>query len=144
MALLDEHFEDGILICRLFLGLSKDQFVSLLQGIREGKGLGVTSYRADRNGFIGDLLSAGLLEAMAEEANRRPHRSDTLVEWLRSGRGSAISGQKRGRNVEDFAEAIVKRVFGAQFEMRCTFAGPREKAECDFAIPSKTAPRIVI
>jgi DpnII restriction endonuclease len=28
--------------------------------------------------------------------------------------------------------------------MRCTFVGPRDKAKCDFAIPSKSAPRIVI
>ena len=81
---------------------------------------------------------------MAEEANRKPHWSDTLVERLRSGRGSAISGQKRGRGVEDFAEAIVKKVFGSKFDMRCTFTGPKEKAKCDFAIPSKSAPRIVI
>jgi len=143
-ALLDENFDDGILILRLFIGLSKDQFESNLRGIRLEKSIGIKSYRADRNGFIEDLLSTGLLEAMAEEANRKPHWSDVLVERLRSGRGSAISGQKRGRGVEDFAEAIVKKVFGSNFDMRCTFSGPKEKAKCDFAIPAKSDPRIVI
>jgi hypothetical protein len=143
-ALLDESFDDAILIFRLFLGLSKDQFVSILRGIRDEKGIGVKSYRAGPESFIDDLLSTGLLEAMAEEANRKPHWSNTLVERLRSGRGSAISGQRRGRGVEDFAEAIVRKVFGAKFDMRCTFTGPRDKAKCDFAIPSKSAPRIVI
>jgi hypothetical protein len=143
-ALLDEDFEDAILIFRLFMGLSKDQFVSVLRGIREEKGIGVKSYRANRDGFIEDLLSTGLLEAMAEEANRKAHWSHVLVERLRSGRGSAISGQKRGRGVEDFAEAIVRNVFGSDFDMRCTFTGPKEKAKCDFAIPSKSSPRIVI
>jgi hypothetical protein len=143
-ALLDESFDDAILIFRLFLGLSKDQFVSILRGIRDEKGIGVKSYRAGPESFIDDLLSTGLLEAMAEEANRKPHWSNTLVERLRSGRGSAISGQRRGRGVEDFAEAIVRKVFGAKFDMRCTFTGPRDKAKCDFAIPSKSAPHIVI
>lgn len=142
--LLDEDFADGILVCRLFLGYSKDQFVSALRRIRGEKGIGVTSYRTDPDGFLEDLLGLGLLDALTGEANRTPHWSDTLVERLRSGRGSAISGQKRGRHVEDFAETIVRKVFGDQFDMRTTFAGPRENAKCDFAIPSKAVPRIVI
>ncbi len=143
-ALLDENFEDAILIFRLFMGLSKDQFVATLRTIRDDKGIGVKSYRANNDAFIEDLLSTSLLEAMAEEANRKAHWSDVLVERLRSGRGSAISGQKRGRGVEDFAEAIVRKVFGSHFSMRCTFTGPKEKAKCDFAIPTNSTPRIVI
>lgn len=143
-ALLDKDFDDAILICRLFMGLSKDQFVSVLHGMRGDKGIGVKSYRANREEFIEDLLSTGVLEAMAEEANRKLHWSDTLLERLRSGRGSAISGQKRGRGVEDFAEAIVEKVFGKEFNVRCTFTGPRGNAKCDLAIPSKSTPRILI
>src|ERR1700722_14675888 len=61
-ALLDGNFDDGILICRLFLGVSKDQFVSMLRGVRgDAAGIGVKSYRADRAGFIKDVLSTGLL-----------------------------------------------------------------------------------
>lgn len=152
--LLDDDFEDGILICRLFLGLSKDQFVSVLREVRDTSksagapahaGIGVKSYRADRAAFLADLLSTGLLEAMAEEANRKAHWSDVLVERLRSGRGSAISGQRRGRDAEDFAEAIVRKVFGDQFQVRCTFQGPRgHEAKCDFAIPSRAEARILI
>jgi hypothetical protein len=41
------------------------------------------------------LTSLGLFEAIAAETRRQPHWSDTLVERLRSGRGSAISGQRR-------------------------------------------------
>lgn len=137
-ALLDENFADGILIFRLFMGLSKDQFISVLRGIREEKGIGVKSYHADPERFIEDLLSTGLLEAMAEEANRKPHWSDVLLERLRSGRGSAIAGQKRGRGVEDFAEAIVKKVFEKRFQVRCTFSGPRgQVAKCDLPFPRK-------
>lgn len=144
-ALLDANFDEGILICRLFLGLSKDQFTARLRSARGSAGIGIKSYGVDRTGFVSDLLRIGLLEAMAVEVNRKPHWSDVLVERLRSGRGSAISGQRRGRDVEDFAEAIIKIVFGEEYEARCTFQGPRgTAAKCDFAIPSKTAARILV
>ena len=144
-ALLDENFDDGLLIFRLFLGISKDQFVSILRGVRGNEGIGVKSYRAKPDSFIEDLLSTGLLESMATEANRKPRWSNVLIERLRSGRGSAIAGQRRGRGVEDFVEIIVSKVFGTSFDTRCTFNGPRGvKAKCDFAIPSKSAPRILI
>jgi hypothetical protein len=144
-ALLDANFDEGILICRLFMGLSKDQFTAMLHAARVNAGTGVKAYRADRAGFLSDLLRFGLLNNMAVEANRKAHWSDVLVERLRSGRGSAIAGQRRGRGVEDFAEEIIKTVFGDNYEVRCTFRGPRgTTAKCDFAIPSKTAARILI
>jgi hypothetical protein len=143
--LLDKHFDDGLLICRLFLGFSKDRFVPALRRALEAQSVGVTVYRKNKASFIDALLTLGLLEAMAEQTNRVPLWSDVLVERLRSGRGSAISGQKRGRAVEDFAEAIVRKVFGNRFSPRCNFIGPRNKtAKCDFAIPSKSDPRILI
>jgi hypothetical protein len=144
-ALLDADFDDGILICRLFLGLSKDQFVSLLRGVLGDAGIGVTSYRSNPTVFTEAVLGTGLLEVMSKEVNRKPHWSDLLVERLRSGRGSAIAGQRRGRSAEDFVEAIVRRVFGNGFHMRCAFTGPRDQtAKCDFAIPSRNSPRILI
>jgi len=144
-ALLDERFDDGILICRLFLGLSKDQFISDFKQIRFEKGTGITGYRTDRAGFIKDLISMGILDAIARESNRTLHWSDVLVERLRSGRGSAIAGQKRGRGVEDFAESVVEKVFRKDYQSRCTFSGRSgRKAKCDFAIPSGNNPRILI
>jgi len=143
--LLDADFNDGILICRLFLGVSKDQFTSILKDARGNDDAGVKAYRADRDAFLRDLLSTGLLEKMSHEVNRRSHWSDVLVERLRSGRGSAISGQRRGRDVENFAEAIVRKVFDNEFQARCTFTGQHgQTAKCDFAIPSKSEPRILI
>ena len=73
--LLDDHFEDGMLICRLFLGMSKDHFVSVLKGIPGHVGIGSKSYHAHPDAFIQSLLSIGLLEAMAEEANRNTSRN---------------------------------------------------------------------
>lgn len=143
--MLDVHFDDGLLIARLFLALSKDEFTAALKGAVGSGAAGITRYRANKTEFIDALVRLGLLEAVALHTSRRPKWSDVLVERLRSGRGSAISGQKRGRGVEDFAEGVVKAVFGSEYDKRCTFAGARGKlAKCDFAIPSKTNPQIVI
>jgi hypothetical protein len=50
--LLDNNFDEGILICRLFLGLSKDQFVSLIKGVLGNAGIGVKSYRLNPEMFL--------------------------------------------------------------------------------------------
>jgi hypothetical protein len=143
-ALLDRNFEDGMLICRLFLGYSKDQFTSILKDALGGGSIGISRYKGNPQKFLETLDAIGLLETMRTQINRKPHWSDTLVERLRSGRGSAISGQRRGRDVEDFAEKIVQKVFGDKFDKRCTFTGPRKQAKCDFAITSRVSPCIVI
>ncbi len=143
-AILDKHFDDALLILRLFMGLSKDQFTASLKS-ELGAAIGVKAYKATPTKFLDALIRMGILEAMGEQTNRIPRWSDVLVERLRSGRGSAISGQRRGREVEDFAEAVVRRVFGEKFESRCTFRGRNDRtAKCDFAIPSRIDPRIVI
>jgi hypothetical protein len=116
-------FEDGLLIVRLFLGLSKDQFTAALADALGPGGIGIKRFRSDRAAFISALAGLGLLDAMIAETSRPLHWSDTLVERLRSGRGSAISGQRRGRGVEDFAEQVIRSVFGGQFHMRVTFTG---------------------
>lgn len=143
--LLNAGFGEGILICRLFLGLSKDAFEGVLRAALGTGGTGVKRFRENPNGFVAALAGLGLLEKMREEVNRKPSWNDVLIERLRSGRGSAISGQKRGRDVEDFVESIVRRVFGDRYDTRCSFIGARQTAaKCDFAIPSKEAPRIII
>ena len=142
---LDDDFDDGLLICRLFLGLSKDQFTSSLAEALDAQGSGKTRFRHDREGFLKGIGALGVLDAMSAEINREVHWSDTLVERLRSGRGSAISGQRRGRGLEDFAEEQVKNVFGTSYAARANFKGVRGLiAKCDIAIPSMDDPRIVI
>ncbi len=144
-ALLDDDFERGLLCSRLFLALSKDSMEAELTRILGKGGIGVKRYRSDRATFISALESLQLREAMATTVNYEPVWSDILVERLRSGRGSAIQGQRRGRGLEDFAEAMVKEVFGESYETRCTFTGADGKtAKCDVAVPDKSRPRIVI
>jgi hypothetical protein len=141
----DGPFEDGMLLIRLFLGLSKDQFLAAMRRALGGGGIGVNRFKADRDRFLAALTSIGLVKAIAAETGRRPHWSDTLAERLRSGRGSAISGQRRGRRVEDFVEAAVRNVFDSAFQMRVTFVGRLGRtAKCDFAIPSRDPSRILI
>lgn len=161
-AILEEGpFEDGLLILRLFLGLSKDQFgAALADALAEVapkdlfagahaparlEGAGQKRYLADRDSYLEALGRLGILEALAATVGRPAHWSDVLVERLRSGRGSAIAGQVRGRGVENFAEAIVACVFGADYDSRVTFVGRQGRtAKCDFAIPSRDTPRVVV
>ena len=132
--LLTGEFSIGILCSRLFLALSKDNMeLALKKALGEG-GIGVTRYKHDQEAFLDALCSLGLPERMAEVINFRPTWSDILVERLRSGRGSAISGQNRGRALEDLVEALLLEVFGEDgFQSRCTFTGARGKTgKCDF------------
>lgn len=145
-ALLVNDFEEGMLCVRLFLSLSADQMrVALAAELGPG-GSGRKRFDADRAGFLSALERLGLPEKMALTVNYKPVWSDILVERLRSGRGSAISGQKRGRGLEDFVESIIKEVFGeGGYQSRGTFTGEQGKtAKFDFAIPDKARPRIIL
>lgn len=144
--LTGQDFEDGLLVIRTFLGLSKDQFSGALADALGEGGAGLQRYKKDPANFLTALTDLGLLDAMVTEVKRPLHWTDTLVERLRSGRGSAISGQRRGRVAEDFAEDIIKRVFGeGGYETRATFTGRNGvTAKFDFAIPNRSDPRIVV
>jgi hypothetical protein len=144
--LLEGNFEEGILCCRLFLAFSKDTMDGELRDALGRGGIGVRRYQTEPEAFLDALEALGLPLAMATTINYEPVWSDILVERLRAGRGSAISGQRRGRGLEDFAEAIVKEVFGdGIYETRCTFIGADKKpAKCDLAIPGRDRPRIII
>src|SRR6266513_3103442 len=50
--ILDKHFDDGLLIIRLFLGLSKDLFTAAIQEAVGGSGAGVQRYRADTPAYL--------------------------------------------------------------------------------------------
>jgi len=144
--LTSADFDDGLLIVRLFLGLSKDQFTGVLNSALGVGGIGLKRYKANPHSYREALIGQGLLDAMMLEVNKPLHWSDTVIERLRSGRGSAISGQKRGRSAEDFAEDVIREVFGeGNYQVRATFAGRSDQAaKCDFAIPNAVNPRIVI
>lgn len=128
----------------LFLGFSKDKFEVELQDRLGSGGTGIKRYQQDRERFLDVLEELGLPEAMSATVNFKPVWSDILKERLRSGRGSAIQGQQRGRSLEDFTEEIIKGVFGSAYESRCTFQGAAGPAKCDFAVPNKALPLILV
>lgn len=146
-ALLDKDFDCALTIVRLALDISKDRLESVLPAALGPGGAGVKRYRADRETFLDALEAMGAPAAMEQLANRPIMWTDILVERLKGGRGRAIRGQRGGRSLEDFVEAVVIRVFGAgNFDARCSFVGKdgATTAKADFAIPSKSDPRIVI
>lgn len=145
-ALFSDDFDDGLLCVRLFLALSADQMRSALLAELGPGGIGRKRFDLDRDAFLGALDRLGLGMKMAATVNHAPVWSDILVERLRSGRGSAISGQRRGRGLEDFVEGLVEEVFGADgYHVRGSFVGEQGKsAKFDFAIPDRVRPRILI
>lgn len=144
-AFMDDNFNDGLLICRLFLGLSKEQFIPLLTKQLGSGGTGILRYQKDKAAFIAALVNMGVSDKMGEYVNRKVHWTDVLVERLRAGRGSATSGMKHGRDMENFVETFVRNVFGSEFHLRCNFTGLDGKpAKCDFAVPGKDQPKIII
>lgn len=145
--LLEKEFDVGMTVVRLFLGLPKDEFTGKLRAQLHGAGTGVTAFKKKRTQFLDAMESLGVTAAIADAVHRPTTWADVLVERLRSGRGSAIKGQKRGRALEDFAEAIVARVFGEKgYHVRTSFVGESgvSEAKADFAIPTKENPRILI
>lgn len=138
-------FADAILIVRLFLGLSKDEFESRFSSEFGKRGsVGIKKYNQNPDRFIKTLRELGLCAQMKEIINREPHWSDVLVERLRSGRGSAIKGQARGRSFEDSVEDIVRSVFST-YKTRVSFVGLNgNMAKCDFAIPNGNKPNLII
>lgn len=145
--LLDKDFDSGLTIIRLALDISKDRLETILPTALGVGGSGVKRYRLDRERFLDALEGLGATAAMEELANRPLKWTDLLVERLKGGRGRAIRGQRGGRSLEDFVEAVLVRVFGAgNFDVRCSFVGKDgvTTAKADFAVPSKNDPRIVI
>lgn len=135
--LLDKNHHAALTLIRLFLDISKDQLVGSVSP------LGSKAYRNDPDAFLQSILSLGILEKMKEAVSTPV----ILIERLKTGRGSAIKAQARGRFLEDKTEEIVKEVFGiGRYNARCRFLGAdgAEGEKADFAIPSKQDPRVLI
>lgn len=144
--LLDEDFESASTIIRLFLELSKDEYNTLLRSLfSDSRTAGKSGFKANPLNYVETLAPLFLSRKIRETINKVYTWEDILTERLKGGRGSAIKGQKRGRELENFVEAIVSSVF-PEYEARCSFTGmdgiSTEKA--DFAIPCREKPEILI
>ncbi|HYC93691.1 MAG TPA: DpnII family type II restriction endonuclease [Thermoanaerobaculia bacterium] len=90
------------------------------------------------------LAQIGMPQLIREQIWREWTIEDVLVDRYKLGRGRAIAGQSRGRALEDEVQAALERA-GVPFEARVTFVAPSgATAKCDFAIPSRERPRIVV
>ncbi len=139
--LLAKGYGAGMTLIRLFLDLSKDELTGLLREIEPG------AYRKNPERFLQGLASLGALEKMREAVGTPVTWRDILVERLKTGRGSAIKAQVRGRFLEDKTEEIVQTVFGiGHYDARCRFVGAngQDDKKADFAIPSREDARILI
>ena len=144
--LLEYDFDVASTVFRLFLEKSKDEYTSTLKELISGKGMiGKTGFQKDKDAYIDKLKHLLLREKIIETMNKEYTWKDILIERLKSGRGSAIQGQKRGRQLEDFVENIIKQVF-TNYDPRCSFIGMsgNSSEKADFAIPSKNNPEIII
>ena len=143
--MFDEGFNEAFTAAQLFLGISKDEFQDRLGAILGPGKIGAKSFKADRAAYLKALEEMELPEAMAAAISLKPVWSDILIERLRSGRGKAIRGQKRGRGLEDFTEGLVRSVFADDYEKRCSFTGHNGKiGKCDFVVPDRQRQMILI
>lgn len=144
--LLRQH-PDFLVIARLFLGVSQDRAASAFSQAL-GSRLSWSGLRArarqDPATVAGAMVTLGLPETMWEELRRSWTVADVLNERYRLLRGRAIAGQQRGRQLEDRVRVILERA-GVPFEYSVTFVGREgQTAKCDFAVPSRDRPKIVI
>lgn len=141
-----KDLEERLTLIRLFLDCSKDLFMGQFKNMT-GSTPGISFLRSKPDEFIQALWLMGLPEAIQHCLSRKYSWKDVMTERLKGGRGSAIQGQLRGRNLEDFVEKIIQQVFGPDgYDVRCQFVGAsgRSKEKADFAIPSKDDPLILI
>jgi hypothetical protein len=90
------------------------------------------------------LLGLGLADVIGQHLDHRWEVEDVLIDRYKMTRGRAIAGQRRGRGLEDEVEAVLKAA-GVPFQRGVTFVGKKgATAKCDFAVPSKDQPKIVI
>ena len=145
--LLEKNYAAGITLFRLILEQSKDEFTETLKAIffDNQYGYGKTAFRKNPIGYIEALEKYGLQKSLNELTSREYTWKEIIQERLKMGRGSAIKGQKRGKNLEDFVELLVQQVFD-EFEIRKSFIGANglSTAKADFCIPSTQHPSIVI
>jgi hypothetical protein len=146
--LLRRDFEAATTIIRLFLEMSKDEYNGVIRGLFEELGDGGSGnkrFLKDPESYVKILDHLLIRQRISETVSGTYTWKDIIAERLKGGRGSAIKGQKRGRDLEDFVEEIVKSIFPS-YSIRGRFSGlnglSTEKA--DFAIPSNNNPEIII
>jgi hypothetical protein len=135
-------------VCRLFLGKGQESVAHLLSEKLNIRGAAWSALRRlatkDPGRMAAALVEIGIPNVAAEQLNQKWAIEDVLIDRYKMSRGRAIAGQKRGRGLEDDLEKALKGI-DVPYEGRVTFVGLRgSTAKCDFAIPTRNDPKIVI
>lgn len=145
--ILNKNYDAGITLFRIVFEQSKDEFTETLKALffNSVEGSGKLAFVLNPGKYVEVLAQYGLLKALNTLISRNYTWKEVVQERLKMGRGSAIKGQRRGKNLEDFVESIVSLVF-EKFEIRKSFIGAKglTTAKADFCIPSTQHPSIVI
>jgi len=145
--LLREH-PFALDVLRLIAALGQEPMAHRICDVLGGKRQGWTALRrlarTKPEAMASALIAIGMAELVLEQVWREWTIADVLVDRYKLGRGRAIAGQSRGRGLENEVEAILRGI-PVPFETRVTFIGPDgTTAKCDFAIPNRKEPLIVI
>lgn len=139
---------DFLDVCRLFLAKSQEAVAHELSDALGGESMGWARLRSharkEPERMAQALVALDLPHTIQQQLDRQWRAEDILIERYKMTRGRAIAGQKRGRALEDEVEVVLKAT-GVPFERSVTFTGHKgETAKCDFAVPSRSTPKIVI
>jgi len=148
---LEQEFRDNPVfldICRLFIGRAQEpvahQICAHLERSSGNWSDLKKAARRDPATMAKAMVALEVPELMADQINRTWRAEDLLVERYQLTRGRAMSGQSRGRSLENDVDRVLAEL-SIPCEKRKTFTGREgRQAKCDFAIPSKTHPKIVI
>jgi hypothetical protein len=135
-------------VVRLLAGEAQEPMAHRICDALGGKRRGWTALRSlahkQPQEMAAALVSIGIPLLIHDQVWREWTINDVLVDRYKLGRGRAIAGQSRGRGLENEVEAILRGI-PVPFETRVTFSGPGGiTAKCDFAIPTREEPLIVI
>lgn len=135
-------------VCRLFIGRAQEPVAHEICA-KLGRSSGnwgdlKKTARRDPAKMAAVMVSLELPGLIADQLNRVWRAQDVLVERYQLTRGRAMSGQSRGRSLENDVDRVLAEL-GIGCEKRKTFTGREGKtAKCDFAVPSKNHPKVVI
>ena len=139
------HFLDA---CRLFLGKSQESVAHLLCDALGDTGMNWARLRKlasqEPARMAQALASIGLPQIITSQLRRRWKLEDVLFERYEMSRGRAVAGQKRGRALENDVQRVLLGI-AVPFKRGGKFEGKGGiEAKCDFAIPTRDHPKIVI
>jgi hypothetical protein len=135
-------------ICRLFIGKAQEPVAhEICKHLGRSSGNWPDLKKAARRDparMAAVMVALDVPGLISDQINRVWRSEDILVERYQLSRGRAMSGQSRGRSLENDVDRVLAEL-GIPCDKRKTFTGREGKqAKCDFAIPAKNHPKIVI